>query len=114
MPPQIEIGTPEAIDRIRDVLADRPATEAELRAMRVQAEGWTRVLESRLTSRERRLLELDADPASSLADIADELRHVHPLRRELAETRGLIEQLDRRARDLRSAWVSAGAGRGSG
>lgn len=106
--PSLQIGTPSAIDRIQEVLADRPATEAELRALRGQADGWERVLRGRVGARERRLLELTGDPASSLAEIADELRDVEVLRRELAETRVLIDRLDERAHDLRSAWVSVG------
>lgn len=102
------VGTPTAIDRIREVLADGPSTEAELRALRAQADGWRRVLEGRLGAAERRLRELASDPASSLAAIAGELREVDPLRRELAETRALIDRLDSHARDLRSVWVAAG------
>lgn len=102
------VGTPTAIVRIREVLADRPSTEAELRTLRAQADGWGRVLEGRLSAGERRLRELMSDPASSLAAIADELRQVDSLRRELAETRALIDRLDEHARDLRSVWVTAG------
>jgi hypothetical protein len=105
------VGTPTAIDRIREVLADRPSTEAELRTIRAQAEGWRRVLEGRLGAAERRLGELMRDPASSLAAIAAELREVDPLRRELADTRVLIERLDARAHELRSGWVTAGRSR---
>ena len=100
------VGTPAAIELIQEVLADRPSTEAELRALRAQADGWARVLEGRVSAGERRLREMMADPASSLAEIAGELRHVDPLRRQLADTRVLIDRLDARARDLRSGWVS--------
>ena len=101
------VGTPAAIELIQEVLADRPSTEAELRALRAQADGWARVLKGRVSAGERRLREMTADPASSLAEIAGELRHVDPLRRQLVETRVLIDRLDERARDLRSGWVSA-------
>lgn len=105
------IGEPSAIDRIRAVLAERPATEAELRTLRGEADGWTRVLEARLRAGEVRLSELTDDPASSLAAIAGELREVDPLRRELAETRSLIEQLDTRAREVRSEWLRRSSAR---
>ena len=107
----LTIGEPSAIDRIRAVLADRPATEAELRTLRGEADGWTRVLEGRLHAGERRLSALTDDPTSSLAAIAGELREVEPIRRELSETRSLIEQLDARAREVRSEWLRRSAAR---
>jgi len=104
----MDVGTPAAIERIQRVLAEEPSTEAELRALRAQADGWARVLEGRVRAGERRLRELTTDPASSLAAIAGELRTVDPLRRELVATLELLDRLDERARDLRSVWLSAG------
>jgi chromosome segregation ATPase len=104
----MDVGTPAAIARIRAVLRDDPSTEAELRALRLRADGWARALEGRVNARERRLAELNADAESSLAEIADVLREVEPLRRELADTLELIQRLDLRSRDLRSRWVSTG------
>lgn len=104
----MDVGSPVAIERIHEVLADEPSTEAELRALRAQADGWARVLEGRLRAGERRLGELTTDPASSLAAIAVELRTVDPLGKELAETLELIDRLDERARGLRSGWLTAG------
>ena len=101
----IEIGAPSAIARIRDVLDDAPATEAELRTLASDAGGWLRVLEARLAARERGLRVLSESETSSIAEIADELRTVYVLRREVADTRSLIERLDERARELRGRWV---------
>lgn len=87
------------------MLAEQPATEAELRALASEAGGWLRVLEGRLAAREERLGELTAAPESSIADMAEELRHVASMRRQLADTRSLLERLDERSRELRGRWV---------
>jgi hypothetical protein len=97
---------PIAIARIQEVLADRPATEAELRALTEQAGGWARTLEGQVRAGEGRLAGLAGDPGSSLSEIATELRRLDPLRRDLAETRSLIAQLEQRARELRSSWLA--------
>ena len=103
----MNLGTPAAINRIRAVLADEPATEAELRTLQLHADAWARTLEGRVSSRERRLEQLSGDPGSSLAEIADVLRELEPLRRDHCVTVDLIGRLDERARDLRSRWVSS-------
>ena len=100
-----------AVERLRQVLEDAPATEAELRSLLEQAGGWERTLRGRVAASEQRLRALADDTASPLAQIAAELRHVEPLRRELHETQSLIEQLEQRARELRSAWLLRSASR---
>jgi hypothetical protein len=92
--------------RLRDVLTERPVTEAELRALSEQADGWARTLEGQIHASERRLGELVADPASPLAEIAAELRRVEILRPELEEFRSLLAELELRAHELRGAWLS--------
>ncbi len=91
--------------RLRDVLASQPATESELRSLKEQAEAWARALTAQIQASERRIRELNADPASSLAEIAPELRRVETLRPQLEEVRFLLERLETRARELRTEWL---------
>jgi hypothetical protein len=93
------------ISRLRELIADEAATERQLRDAGEQAEGWERVLQGQITAGEQRLRRLNADPASPLAEIAAELRHVDAVRSELVELRSLVEDLDQRARELRTAWL---------
>jgi hypothetical protein len=94
------------VERLRDVLSDQPVTEAELRTLSERADGWARTLEGQIHASERRLRELAADPASSLADIAAELRRVETLGPDLVEVRSLLAELEQRAHRLRSAWLT--------
>ena len=101
---------PEPLDfalirRLREVLDRRPATETELRTLKEQAEGWQRAVSGQLQSSERRLRRLNANPASSLAQIALELRRVEKLRPQLDEVRSLLGDLENRARELRTEWL---------
>lgn len=109
---------PEKLDlalvtRLREVVAGDPATEAELRALDEDAAGWVRATAAQLHSSERRLTELNSDPASPLAEIADEVRRAEALSRELQEARRLIDGLERRTRELRTAWLKHHADAGS-
>jgi chromosome segregation ATPase len=110
---------PEKLDlalvtRLREVVAGEAATEAELRALDEDAGGWVRATEAQLHSSEQRLTELNADPASPLAEeIADEVRRAEALSRELQEARRLIDGLERRTRELRTAWLKHHADAGS-
>ena len=76
-----------------------------MRTLNEQAEGWQRAVSGQLESSERRLLRLNANPASSLAQIASELRRVEKLRPQLDEVRGLLADLENRARELRTEWL---------
>jgi DNA-binding ferritin-like protein len=101
---------PEPLDfalirRLREVLDDRPATESELRALKEQAEAWARTVGSQIDSSERRIRRLEQNPASSLAQIAAELRRVDHLRPQLDEVRDLLAELEERARQVRTAWL---------
>jgi chromosome segregation ATPase len=93
------------IKRLREVLDRRPATETELRTLKEQAEGWERAVSSQIQASERRIRRLNANPASSLAQIASELRRVERLRPQLAEVRSLLADLEDRARELRTEWL---------
>src|ERR671936_2216337 len=97
---------PEPLDfalirRLREVLDTRPATETELRTLTEQAEAWARTISGQLESSERRLRRLNQNPASSLSQIAAELRRVEQLRPQLNEVRTLIAGLEDRARQVR-------------
>ncbi len=93
------------IKRLREVLDRRPATETELRMLTEQAEAWQRTLSGQLEGSERRLRRLNANPASSLAQIAGELRRVEKLRPQLDEVRSLVADLEKRAREVRTEWL---------
>jgi chromosome segregation ATPase len=93
------------IRRLREVRDSRPATEAELRALAEQAEAWARTVGGQIDASERRIRRLSENPASSLAQIADELRRVEKLRPQLNEVQTLITDLESRARQLRTEWL---------
>jgi hypothetical protein len=101
------------VARLREVVAGEAATEAELRELDDGAGGWVRTTEARLHAAELRLTELNADPASPLAEIAAEVRRAEALSAELQEARRLIEGLERRTRELRTAWLKHHADAGS-
>jgi chromosome segregation ATPase len=91
--------------RLREVVGGASAIESELRTLADQAGGWALATEAQLHAAEGRLAKLNADPASPLAEIAVEVRRVEALSRELEEARELIEGLERRTRELRTAWL---------
>ena len=93
------------IKRLREVLDRRPATETELRTLTEQAEAWARTISAQLEASERRLRRLNANPASSLTQIAGELKRVERLRPQLDEVRTLLADLEQRAREVRTAWL---------
>ena len=91
--------------RLREVLADRPATESELRTLAEEADAWRRALQAQIRASERRVEELSSDPAASLAPIASELQRIESLRPELIEVTSLHEELEQRARAMRTEWL---------
>lgn len=102
---------PEKLDlaltrRLRQVVGGHAASETELRTLAEEADGWKRATGAQLHAAERRLSHLNADPASPLAEIAAEVRRVEALSSELGEARRLIEGLERRTRELRTAWLT--------
>ena len=101
---------PEKLDlalvkRLREVVGGRPATESELRTLADQAGGWARATEAQLRAAEKRLAKLNADPTSELSEMATEIRRVETLSGELEEARSLVAGLERRTRELRTAWL---------
>lgn len=91
--------------RLREVVGGAPAIESELRTLADQAGGWARATEAQLRASEERLARLNSDPTSPLAEIATEVRRAESLSHELAEARELIEGLERRTRELRTAYL---------
>ena len=111
-------GLPRRLDlalvtRLRQVVAGEVATEAELRALDDAAGGWLRATDAQLRAAEDRLTRLNTDPATPLAEIAAEVRRVEALARERNEARGLIDGLEQRTRELRTAWLKHHADAGS-
>ncbi len=102
MLPQLDFAL---IKRLREVLDDRPATESELRTLSEQADAWARTVSGQIESSERRIRRLEQNPASSLAQIASELRRVEQLRPQLDEVRRLKSDLEERARQVRTEWL---------
>jgi hypothetical protein len=101
------------VTRLRQVIAGEVATESELRTLADHAGGWLRATEARLHAAEDRLRQLNADPASPLAEIAAEVRRAETLARERDEARELREGLEHRTRELRTAWLKRDAELGS-
>jgi hypothetical protein len=94
------------IRRLREVRdRGRPTTESELRTLAEQADAWARAVGAQIQASERRILRLTANPASSLAQIAGELRRVEKLRPQLNEVQSLLTELEERARQLRTEWL---------
>src|SRR5205085_12157517 len=70
--------------RLREaVVGGKATTESELRALADQAGGWARATEAQLRAADARLGKLNADPASPLAEMAEEIRRVDALGEEL-------------------------------
>jgi hypothetical protein len=110
LPQQLDLAL---VTRLRAVVAGEVATEAELRALDDEAGGWLRATEGQLHAAEDRLTRLNADPAAPLAEIAAEVRRVDSLTRERDGARRLIDGLERRTRELRTAWLKHHADAGS-
>jgi hypothetical protein len=91
--------------RLREVLADRPATESELRTLAEDADAWKRALQAQIHASERLVEQLSADPGASLAPIASELQRIESLRPELVEVTALMDELENRARAMRTQWL---------
>ena len=109
---------PEKLDlalvtRLREIVAGEVATEAELRSLDDEAGGWLRATQAQLHAAEDRLTKLNADRATPLAEIAAEMRRVETLTRERDDALRLIEGLERRTRELRTAWLKHHADVGS-
>ncbi len=97
--------TDDLIERLRQIAAERPTTESELRSVTERARELAETIDDAVATSEARLTELAAAPDSSLVEAAGELRRVERLRPTLGELRELLEVLDERARRLRTEWL---------
>jgi hypothetical protein len=96
--------------RLREALErERLLTEAEVRRLSDDGRACTLMLRAELDRGEEKLRTLDADPASSLVEIAATFRDVSALRQDLGELDSLLDDLGERARAARSAWLTASA-----
>ncbi len=98
------------LSRLRAVVREEPATEAELRTLLEQGDAWARTLRGQLDGAERRLERLAGRPDVGLQRIASELRRVEEVRPQLDELCLLLAELEERARQLRTEWLSRQAG----
>jgi hypothetical protein len=96
----------ELIERLRQVLAGRPATESELRSLSERAHELERTLAEDVETSETRLGELSADPEASLVETAALLRRVETVRPALLALREQVDALAERSRQLRTEWLS--------
>ena len=92
--------------RLRAVLDGEPVTEAQLRKLLEECRACALILDGQLQNTERKVGELASDPESSLADLADAFRQLNELRPHREELDELLAELDRRAREFRTSWVS--------
>ena len=99
--------------RLREVVGGEAASESELCELADEAGGWLRATDAQLRAAEERLTGLNADPASPLAEIANEMRRVEALSQERQEARRLIDGLEERTRELRTEWLKQRADSGS-
>lgn len=95
----------DLLRRLREVLAEQPATESELRILSDQAAALARALKGQVAGSERRLSALTREAGSSLAEAAAELRRLETLTPALKEIEGLRVELEQRARQLRTDWL---------
>jgi hypothetical protein len=96
----------ELLERLREVVRDSPVTEAELRTLDERADALIRALHGHIAGSERRLDELSAHDDASLGEIAKELHRLETHRAALGEAHALRRALERRAREVRSGWLS--------
>jgi len=91
--------------RLRAALDRRSATESELRKLTEEGRACVLILDARLEQSQRHLAELSADPTSSLAEIAAEVRAADELRPDLDELHALLADLNELARASRASWL---------
>ena len=95
-------------ERLRVALASqRPVTEAELRKLTEETRACSLILAAELERGEVRLAQLDADPASPLAEVGATFRAVSALRRDRDDLLALLKLVEERARAARAAWLTA-------
>ena len=71
----------------------------------IMPDSYSDPVSGQIESSERRIRRLNQNPASSLSQIASELRRVEQLRPQLHEVRSLQAELEARARQVRTEWL---------
>jgi hypothetical protein len=92
--------------RLRAVLDGRPPTEMELRRLMEEGRACSLILDGQLEKVEQTLGELAADPESSIAELAAAFRRRNELLPDRNELDELLSELDRRAREFRTSWLT--------
>ncbi len=95
----------DLVEQLRQIAAERPTTESELRSLTERARALADALAEEMAASEARLTELAEEPDSSLVEAAAELRRVERLKPAVEELRALLEVLEERARRLRTEWL---------
>jgi hypothetical protein len=96
--------------RLHEVLARRPVTEAELRKVLDEGRACAQLVRGRLERGEQRLSALAADPESPLTKVASALRVVNDLRPRLLELESALAELQERAPEYRRSWLTGRPG----
>jgi len=104
----------DLVEHLRQVLAERPTTEAELRSLSVRAHELEQTLAGERETAEARLSELSRQPDSSIAETAGLLRRAETARVGLDRIRAVLDNLDERSRRLRTGWLLGQAGSAPG
>jgi hypothetical protein len=71
-----------------------------------RADSLARIVDSQIETSECRLAAFAVDSAPPLARVRVELQRIELLRPQLVELRALLVKLEKRARQLRSGWLS--------
>ena len=108
MPIAAEIDTVYK-ERVRAVLGGRSVTEAELRRLFEEGQACALILRGQLEKSERVLDALSSDPESSFVELAAAIRRVNELRPELEDLEEIVGELDARAREFRTSWLTGRA-----
>jgi uncharacterized coiled-coil DUF342 family protein len=92
--------------RLRAVLDGQSVTEMQLRRLFEEGQACALILQGQLENVERRLSELASEPDSSIAELAATFRRANELRPDREELNELLADLDARAREFRTSWLS--------
>ncbi len=99
--------TPDLVllERLREVLADQPVTETELRVLIEQADGLVRTLGAHMAGSERRLNELTPIRTARSPRSLRSCTGSKACGRGSTKLGTLLRDLEARARELRTSWL---------